>query len=88
VKPGRRVHALLTVNVAMATELRKVPQFRDKSDHEMLSQRGIASNVLLPRRNINEAQTMPFLFWMPMIVMCGLWRAAEEDARVLFPGEH
>ena len=31
---------------------------------------------------------MPFLFWMPMIVMCGLWRAAEEDARVLFPGEH
>jgi hypothetical protein len=28
---------------------------------------------------------MPFLFWMPMIVMCGLWRAADEDARVLFP---
>jgi len=27
---------------------------------------------------------MPFLFWMPMIVMCGLWRAAEEDARTLF----
>jgi hypothetical protein len=28
---------------------------------------------------------MPFLFWMPMIVMCGLWRAAEEDAKALFP---
>lgn len=28
---------------------------------------------------------MPFLFWMPMIVMCGLWRAAEEDARTLLP---
>ena len=28
---------------------------------------------------------MPFLFWMPMIVMCGLWRAAEEDARALIP---
>ena len=26
---------------------------------------------------------MPFLFWMPMIVMCGLWRAAEEDTRAL-----
>jgi hypothetical protein len=28
---------------------------------------------------------MPFLFWMPMIVMCGFWRAAEDDARALFP---
>jgi hypothetical protein len=26
---------------------------------------------------------MPFLFWMPMIVFAGLWRAAEEDARML-----
>jgi len=31
---------------------------------------------------------MPFLFWMPMIVMCGLWRAAEDDAKALFPAEH
>jgi hypothetical protein len=31
---------------------------------------------------------MPFLFWMPMIVMCGLWRAAEEDAKSFFPIEH
>lgn len=30
---------------------------------------------------------MPFLFWMPMIVMCGLWRAAEEDAKTLFPSD-
>ena len=28
----------------------------------------------------NEAN-MPFLFWMPMIVMRGLWRAAEDDTR-------
>ena len=28
---------------------------------------------------------MPFLFWMPMIVMHGMWRAAEERTRVLFP---
>ncbi len=28
---------------------------------------------------------MPFLFWMPMIVMCGLWRAAEADAKTFFP---
>jgi len=28
---------------------------------------------------------MPFLFWMPMIVMCGLWRAAQEDAQSLIP---
>ena len=28
---------------------------------------------------------MPFLFWMPMIVMCGLWRAAEQDAQALLP---
>jgi hypothetical protein len=27
---------------------------------------------------------MPFLFWMPMIVMCGLWRAAEDDAKTYF----
>lgn len=27
---------------------------------------------------------MPFLFWMPMIVMCGLWRAAEADTVALF----
>jgi len=38
----------------------------------------------LATRQHNEAN-MPFLFWMPMIVMCGLWRAAEEDARTLFP---
>ena len=31
---------------------------------------------------------MPFLFWMPMIVMCGLWRAAEDDAKALFAAEH
>ena len=28
---------------------------------------------------------MPFLFWIPMIVMCGLWRAAEDDAKAFFP---
>ena len=28
---------------------------------------------------------MPFLFWMPMIVFAGLWRAAEDDARAFLP---
>ena len=28
---------------------------------------------------------MPFLFWMPMIVMCGLGRAAEADVGALLP---
>jgi hypothetical protein len=28
---------------------------------------------------------MPFLFWMPMIVMCGLWRAAESKTPGLLP---
>jgi hypothetical protein len=28
---------------------------------------------------------MPFLFWIPMIVMCGLWQAAEDDAKAFFP---
>ena len=27
---------------------------------------------------------MPFLFWMPLIVMCGLWKAAEDDAQAMF----
>jgi hypothetical protein len=30
---------------------------------------------------------MPFLMWMPMIVMCGLWRAVEDDAKALFPNK-
>jgi hypothetical protein len=24
---------------------------------------------------------MPFLFWMPMIMLSGLWEIAEENAR-------
>jgi len=39
----------------------------------------------LSRHETTEDNVMPFLFWMPMIVMCGLWRAAEEDARSLLP---
>jgi len=39
----------------------------------------------LSRRETTDEANMPFLFWMPMIVMCGLWRAAEEDARALLP---
>jgi hypothetical protein len=39
----------------------------------------------LSRRETTDEDNMPFLFWMPMIVMCGLWRAAEEDARALIP---
>jgi hypothetical protein len=39
----------------------------------------------LSRRETTEDNLMPFLFWMPMIVMCGLWRAAQEDAQSLIP---
>ena len=41
--------------------------------------------LTLSRRETTDEANMPFLFWMPMIVMCGLWRAAEEDARALLP---
>ena len=30
---------------------------------------------------------MPFLFWMPMIMMCGLLRAIEDDTRTPAPLE-
>ena len=39
----------------------------------------------LSRRETTKDNLMPFLFWMPMIVMCGLWRAAEADTQALFP---
>ena len=26
---------------------------------------------------------MPFLFWMPMIVMSGMWAIIEEDTRAM-----
>jgi hypothetical protein len=39
----------------------------------------------LPHHETTDEANMPLLFWMPMIVMCGLWRAAEEDARALLP---
>jgi hypothetical protein len=26
---------------------------------------------------------MPFLFWMPMIVMSGMWKIAEENSRAI-----
>ena len=29
---------------------------------------------------------MPFLFWMPMILMRGLWDLAEENARMEWDG--
>jgi hypothetical protein len=55
-------------------------------DHDVLSQRGHGCGVVPPRNNHGEAN-MPFLFWMPMIVMCGLWKAAQEDAQTLFPSD-
>ena len=61
----------------------KVPSIPPRPDHEILSQRRLARNVVSPRTQ-REAN-MPFLFWMPMIVMCGLWRAAEQDAQALLP---
>jgi hypothetical protein len=26
---------------------------------------------------------MPFLLWMPMVVMCGLWQVREDDIKDL-----
>jgi hypothetical protein len=26
---------------------------------------------------------MPLLFWMPMIVMCGMWEIVEENTRAI-----
>jgi hypothetical protein len=60
-----------------------VPRQRGFSDHKVLSQHPRDHGVIWPRNNQTEAN-MPFLFWMPMIVMCGMWRAAEEDAKILF----
>ena len=47
--------------------------------------RNAVAFAALSRHETTEDNVMPFLFWMPMIVMCGLWRAAEEDARSLLP---
>jgi hypothetical protein len=64
----------------------RFPKAEPFSDHEILSQRGLDRGVVMPRNSQSEAN-MPFLFWMPMIVMCGMWRAAEDDARALFATE-
>ena len=29
----------------------------------------------------NARQAMPFLLWMPIIVMSGMWKIAEENSR-------
>jgi hypothetical protein len=47
--------------------------------------RNAVAFAALSRRETTEDNLMPFLFWMPMIVMCGLWRAAQEDAESLIP---
>jgi hypothetical protein len=47
--------------------------------------RNAVAFAALSRRETTEDNLMPFLFWMPMIVMCGLWRAAQEDAQSLIP---
>ena len=47
--------------------------------------RNAVACAALSRHETTEDNLMPFLFWMPMIVMCGLWRAAQEDAQSLIP---
>ena len=47
--------------------------------------RNAVAFAALSRHETTEDNLMPFLFWMPMIVMCGLWRAAQEDAQSLIP---
>jgi hypothetical protein len=51
---------------------------------QLSSQNTVATG--LPRRRCQAAKqhneaNMPFLFWIPMIVMTGFWRAAEDDTR-------
>jgi hypothetical protein len=60
---------------------------RAVADHEILSQRHPGPQRWPAGNHSDNEANMPFLFWMPMIVMCGLWRAAEEDAKTLFPSD-
>jgi hypothetical protein len=46
-----------------------------------------SSRTLSRHENHRDEANMPFLFWMPMIVMCGLWRAAAEDTQAPFRSE-
>jgi hypothetical protein len=34
------------------------------------------------RRSNVKRPNMPFLFWMPMLVMCGLWQVMEDDLKL------
>ncbi len=86
-KQNRCFHALLTVKVAVVTALQKVRQTREKPITIFCRNAASPRTLFATTQNVNEAQTMPFLFWMPMIVMCGLWRAVEDDARTLFPSQ-
>jgi hypothetical protein len=36
------------------------------------------------QRSNAKRPSMPFLFWMPMLVMCGLWQVMEDDSTRLF----
>jgi hypothetical protein len=73
------------VNADVPAGLKWFPRGCPATDHMISSQRGLGLDVV-SSRSTNEAD-MPFLFWMPMIVMCGLWRAAEEDAKTFFPNQ-
>jgi hypothetical protein len=33
--------------------------------------------------NRNARRPMPFLLWMPMIIMSGMWEIAEENTRAI-----
>ena len=63
---------------------KKFHRFGTEFDHEILSQRGLVADVNTPRNDSREA-SMPFLFWMPMIMMRGLWQITEDDMRAFFP---
>jgi hypothetical protein len=52
------------------------------SDHEILWQRVLVAGVEFPRNNAKRP-TMPFLFWLPMILFSGMLSVAEDSSRVL-----
>jgi hypothetical protein len=61
-----------------------VPSQYRNADHDFLSQRASRAGVEPPRNTQNEAN-MRFLFWLPMVVMCGMVSVFQDNARALLP---
>jgi hypothetical protein len=57
-----------------------IPRF---SDHEILSQRSVTTRVKASRTDETTPQEadMPFLFWLPMIVLSGMLSVAHAEVQ-------